>query len=86
MKLPFPADLMARAIMEGVEKDYGNYVGVGGGHYAPKLSSYFFSNDINMVFSVFAMVPLSSGSQANSPALSGPSAAGFNDSTGRKAE
>ena len=33
-----------------------------------------------MVFSVFAMVPLSSGSQANSPALSGPSAAGFNDS------
>ena len=42
------AALMARAIMEGVEKDYGNYVGVGGGHYAPKLSSYFFSNDINI--------------------------------------
>ena len=33
-----------------------------------------------MIFSVFAMVPLSSGSQANSPALSGSSATDFNGS------
>lgn len=33
-----------------------------------------------MVFSVFAMVPLNSGTQANSPALSGSSAADFNGS------
>jgi hypothetical protein len=33
-----------------------------------------------MVFSVFAMVPLNSGNQANSPAISGSAGAGFNNS------
>ena len=37
-----------KSIIEGEKKDFGNFVGVGGGHYAPKLSSYFFENQINM--------------------------------------
>ncbi|WP_337861142.1 D-aminoacyl-tRNA deacylase, partial [Ferroplasma sp.] len=47
-KQPGIADLMARAIIEGEKKDYENFVGVGGGHYAPKISSYFFENEINI--------------------------------------
>jgi D-aminoacyl-tRNA deacylase len=42
------AELMVRSIIDGEAKNYGNYVGVGGGHYAPKLSTYFFANDINI--------------------------------------
>ena len=35
--------------IEPLEKDFGNFVGVGGGHYAPKLSSYFFENQITPI-------------------------------------
>ena len=47
-KQPGIADLMVKSIIEGEKKDFGNFVGVGGGHYAPKLSSYFFENQINI--------------------------------------
>ncbi|WMT51449.1 MAG: D-aminoacyl-tRNA deacylase [Ferroplasma sp.] len=42
------AELMARSVIDGEIIKYKNYVGVGGGHYAPKLSSYFFENEINI--------------------------------------
>ena len=42
------AELMARSVIEGEIRNYKNYVGVGGGHYAPKLSSYFFEHEINI--------------------------------------
>ncbi|MCL4452504.1 MAG: D-tyrosyl-tRNA(Tyr) deacylase [Candidatus Thermoplasmatota archaeon] len=42
------AELMAKSVIGGEIKKYSNYVGVGGGHYAPKLSTYFFENEINI--------------------------------------
>ncbi|MEM0140369.1 MAG: D-aminoacyl-tRNA deacylase, partial [Ferroplasma sp.] len=41
-------ELMARAVIEHKNENYKNYVAVGGGHYAPKISSYFFENKINI--------------------------------------
>ncbi len=41
-------ELMAHAVIERKPENYKNYVGVGGGHYAPKISSYFFENKINI--------------------------------------
>ncbi len=41
-------DLMAHSIIGSNIKNYDNFIGVGGGHYAPKISEYFFKNDINI--------------------------------------
>ncbi len=41
-------DLMAHSIIDNEIKNYGNFIGVGGGHYAPKISDYFFKNEINI--------------------------------------
>ena len=42
------AELMAKSVIDAENKKYSNYVGVGGGHYAPKISSYFFEHGINI--------------------------------------
>ncbi len=39
---------MAHSIIDNEIKNYGNFIGVGGGHYAPKISDYFFKNEINI--------------------------------------
>ncbi len=41
-------DLMAHSIIDNDIKNYENFVGIGGGHYAPKISDYFFKNNINI--------------------------------------
>jgi D-aminoacyl-tRNA deacylase len=47
-KMDGVAELMAKSVIDGEIKNYNNYVGVGGGHYAPKLSTYFFEHEINI--------------------------------------
>ncbi|WP_287954882.1 D-aminoacyl-tRNA deacylase [Acidiplasma sp.] len=41
-------EIMVSSIINPEIKKYKNFVGVGGGHYAPKISEYFFENDINI--------------------------------------
>lgn len=40
------------AVMEAVfrssERNFKNFVGVGGGHYMPKITKYFFENEVNI--------------------------------------
>ncbi len=45
---PVALDVLYRGVMNYDEKDYGNYVAAGGGHYAPKFSSYIMDNRVNI--------------------------------------
>ncbi len=40
--------IMVDSIINGEPMKYNSYVGIGGGHYSPKLSNYFFENNINI--------------------------------------
>ncbi|SMD30497.1 D-aminoacyl-tRNA deacylase [Picrophilus oshimae DSM 9789] len=41
-------EIMARSVIEKNVKRFRSGIGIGGGHYAPKISDYFFNNDINI--------------------------------------
>ena len=41
-------EIMARSVIERNVKNFKTGIGIGGGHYAPKISSYFFNNDVNI--------------------------------------
>lgn len=53
-------DVLFRGITESVPSTSGNFVAAGGGHYAPKFSSYVLNNDINIghIISKFRMAEI----------------------------
>ena len=45
---PEALNALSSAVMESGENNYPNYIGIGGGHYTPKITSYAFQNNINV--------------------------------------
>ncbi len=41
-------EALSHAVMESNANDYPNYIGVGGGHYSPKITSYILENKVNI--------------------------------------
>ncbi len=56
-KDPVALETLFVGVTEAVPQNFGNFVGVGGGHYAPKISSYAIKNEINIghIISKFRM-------------------------------
>ncbi len=53
-------NVLFRGITEAIPSNGGNFVAAGGGHYAPKFSSYVLNNDINIghIISKFRMAEI----------------------------
>ena len=45
---PEALNALSSAIMESEENNYPNYIGIGGGHYTPKINNYALQNNINV--------------------------------------
>ena len=39
---------LSAAVMETEENSYPNYIGIGGGHYTPKITNYVLQNNVNV--------------------------------------
>ena len=46
---PVALEAVRGAIFEREDRNFDTFVGVGGGHYMPKITEYFLKNDINLV-------------------------------------
>jgi len=45
---PEALEVVRGAIFDREDRDYDTFVGIGGGHYMPKITEYFLKNNINM--------------------------------------